>query len=39
MESIQNCHGEIQNSLDHSNLNSDLNTDPNLNYNTLHKII
>ncbi len=37
--SIQNFHGEIQNALDHANLNSALDTDPNLNYNTLHKII
>ncbi len=36
MESIQNFHGEIQNVLDHANLISDLDTDPNLNYNTLH---
>ena len=39
MESIQNFHGEIQNALDHANLNNDLDTDPNLNYNTLHEII
>ncbi len=39
MESIQNFHGEIQNALDHANLNSDLDIDPNLIYNTLHKII
>ncbi len=39
MESIQNFHGEIQNALDHANLNSDLDIDPNLIYNALHKII
>ncbi len=39
MESIQNFHGELQNALDHANLNSNLDTNPNLNYNTLHKII
>ncbi len=39
VESIQKCHGEIQNALDHTNLNSDLDTETNLNYNTLHKII
>ncbi len=39
MESIQNFHGEIQNALDYANLNSDLDTNPNSNYNTLHEII
>ncbi len=38
MKSIQNFHGEIQ--INYSaNLNSDLDIDPNFNYNTLHEII
>ncbi len=39
MESIQIFHDEIQNDLNHTNLNRHLDTDPNLNYNTLHEII
>ncbi len=39
LESMQHFHGEIQNALDHANLNSDLDTDPNLNYNTLYEKI
>ncbi len=36
---MQNFHDEIQNALNHANLNRNLNRDPNLNYNTLHVII
>ncbi len=39
MESIETFHDEIQNALNHTNLNRNLDTDPNLNYNSLHEII
>ena len=38
-ESIQKFQKEIQNALEHANLDRDLNSNPNLNYSTLHEII
>ncbi len=38
-ESIQRFQKEIQNSLEHVNLDQDLGSDPNINYSTLHEII
>ncbi len=32
-------YADIQHAVNHANLNRDFNTDPNLNYNTLHVII
>ncbi len=39
MESIQKNHNEIQNAINYTNLNGKLDTDPNINYNTLHEVI
>ncbi len=39
MESIQTFHDGKQNSLNNANLNRNLDTDPNLNYNTLDEVI
>ncbi len=38
-ESIQHFQKEIQNSLEHANLDRDLGSDPNINNSTLHEII
>ncbi len=38
-ESIQKFELDTQNTLEHVNLNRGLNSDPNLNYSTLHEII
>ncbi len=38
-KSIQTFESDIQNALEHVNLNSDLSSDPNLNYSALHGII
>ncbi len=37
-ESIQNFQNEIQNALEHENLDLDLGSDPNINYSILHEI-
>ncbi len=37
--SIQNFQTEIQNTLEHANLDRDLGSDANINYSTLHDII
>ncbi len=38
-ESIQKIQKEIQNALEHANLDRNMGSDPNINYSTLHEII